>query len=572
MGKAERLSENPPAGARTPTVGVFAVCDPRLDEASRRRARNIVEMVADAVAGGVGLPGGDPVRVVYTPMLVDGERQADAVARQFRGEGADVLVCAPDTWAFPQLGLISLLSHFPEDTPLNLTCGNSGPKPGVVFTHAAQGAISQYGRLVHINVGTWPDTGERPEMTEATAAALIDWTFAAVTYQALKGRRVVVFGHDSMGMETALPHVIPTRRRFGLEITRLDMKLLADMLRKEAYDKKELGELRGWLDGHLGDRIELRSDDDRARLDKSLGMYLIVRDLIADLNAVGGGFMSQLEWGSDVRGIPLPVADMMESLFNSTFDHRGRKAPLPYATEADVQGLLTMLFCTWLTGGNPPLFMDFRKVWEGWEIARLAEALGMGEVEPEAVWRRRGFVDGDNSGSASLDWAAAPGASVEEIMAGVAMPQADEGYFPGLGNSVTFVSPGGIEGIAARLAYSAGNDLFSLVWDEAATVALPEKLAQAVCNTSTPTWPHTFVVPKYATMGEYKQYAPANHFHMTWGLKPARVQYWMDLANVLSVTPWRERPAYVEGMDRPQPLLHLLNGGEYSAKVLRAGR
>jgi L-fucose isomerase len=48
----------------------------------------------------------------------------------------------------------------------------------------------------------------------------------------------------------------------------------------------------------------------------------------------------------------------MESLFNSTFDHNGPKAAMPYATEADSQALLTMLFMTWLSGGNPPLFMD----------------------------------------------------------------------------------------------------------------------------------------------------------------------------------------------------------------------
>jgi len=572
MNRAIRLSNDPPCEPSPVAVGVFATCDPRIDTPSRARASNIVEMVAETLAASVKLPDGSPIRVVYSPVLVDGERQADAVARQFQAEGVRVLVCAPDTWAFPQLSLISLLSQFPEDTPLNLTCGNSGPKPGVVFTHAASGAISQYGRLLHINVGTWPDTGEHPQMTESTADALVDWAYAALTYQILKGQRVVILGHDSMGMETALAHIIPTRRTFGLEITRLDMKLVSDMLQKKAYDEKELAALRAWLDEHVGERIELSGADDSARLDTSLAMYLIVRDLMADVNAVGGGFMSQLEWGSDPRGLPLPVADIMESLFNSTFDHDGQKAPFPYATEADVQGLLTMLFFTYLTAGHPPLFMDFRKVWEAWEIAQLSDSIGMGSVEPEAVWRKRGFVDGDNSGSASLDWAARPGASVEEIMAGVSLPAADPGYFPGGGNSVTFISPGGIEGIAARLAYSAGPNLFSLIWDEAATVALPEKLSHAVCNTSTPTWPHTFVVPKYATMGEYKQYAPANHFHMTWGLRPARLEYWMDLANVLSVTPWQARPTYVEGVDRPQPLLHVINGGEHATKLMRARR
>ena len=572
MATAKRLPFEQKASPKVPTVGVFATGDPRIDQASRDRAVNIVEMAANGIAAGVKMPDGTPVPVVYSPVLVDGEPQADVVARQFREQGVDILVCAPDTWAFPQLSLISLLSQFPSDTPLNLTCGNSGPRPGVVFTHAASGAISQYGKLVHINVGTWPDTGSNPQMTESTARSLVDWTYAAVTRQALKGRRVVIFGHDSMGMETALGHVIPTRQTFGIEITRLDMKLLADMLRKKAYDEKELAGLRSWLDENLGSRIEIRDTADSDRFNQSLAMYLIVRDLQNDLNAVGGGFMSQLEWGSDPRGLPMPVADAMESLFNSTFDHNGRKAPTPYGTEADAQGLLTMLFFTYLSGGTPPLFMDFRKVWEPWEINQLAETLGLGGVDKDALWRRKGIVDGDNSGSAALDWAAQPGASVKEILAGVSMPLADPGYFPGLGNSVTFVSPGGIEGIAGRLGYNALSGMFSMVWDEACTVDLPEKLAMAVANTSTPTWPHTWVVPKYATMPEYKQFAPANHFHMNWSLPVSRLQYWMDLANVLSAAPWQGRPAYIEGTDRPTPLLYIQNGGETATKMLLARR
>jgi L-fucose isomerase len=483
----------------------------------------------------------------------------------------DALVLAPDTWAFPQLTLLSLLSHFPAEMPVNITCGNSGPKPGVVFAHAVNGALAQSGRLAALNVGTWPDTGPRPQMTDATAEALVDWCYAALTAAGLRGRRVVVFGHDSMGMETALAHVLPTRRTFGLEIARLDMKLLADMLGKGAYDAKELAELRRWVDRHVGSRLELRDEADGERFDQSLAMYLILRDLMADLNAVGGGFMSQLEWGSDPRGLPLPVADAMESLFNATFDHRGPKPPLPYATEADVQGLLTMLFMTWLSGGQPPLFMDFRKVWEPWEIKQLAKTLGVACTGKE-LWAQRGFVDGDNSGSASFNWAAKPGASMTACMKRVSMPLADEFYFPGGGNSVTFTTPGGIEGIAARLTYSGPSDLFSLIWDQAATCELPAALAQAVADTSTPTWPHTFVVPKYADMGEYKQYAPANHFHMTWNLAPSRLQHWMDLTNVLSVAPWAQRPARVAGVDRPAPLLHLINGGEVAAKAARARR
>ncbi len=544
---------------RVPVIGVFSPCDPRIDAASRQRSQNIVAMVANTISGQVVLPDKTPVPVVYSDVLVDSEAQADIVAQQFRQAGVNVLVCAPDTWAFPQLTTISLLQQFPCSTPLNITCGNSGPKPGVVYAHALAGAISQYGRLVHLNVGNWPDTGQNPQMSQATETALVDWCYAAVAAAALRGRRVMIFGHDSMGMETALAHILPTRNTYGLEITRLDMKLLADMLTKEAYDKKELKALRGWIDSNLGKRLELNTDADSKRFDTSLAMYLINRDLMAELNAVGGGFMSQLEWGSDKRGIPLPVADAMESMFNSTFDHNGPKAPLPYATEADVQGLLTMLFFTWLSGGNPPLFMDFRKVWEGWEISALAKKLGV-KVNPKADYITKGLVDGDNSGSAAFDWAAKPGASVKDIMKGISMPLADAGYFPGGGNSVTFMTPAGVEGIAARLAYCSTNNKFSLLWDEAYSVSVPEKLGKAMCDLTTPTWPHTFVVPKYASMVEYKQFAPANHFHMTWNLPVARLQYWMDLTGTRSLTPWAARPSFVEGTDRPTPLVKLLSG------------
>jgi L-fucose/D-arabinose isomerase len=568
MGKAIALSEAIGSFQRNaPAIGVFLAGDPRIDADSRQRCRNICQMVADALAARVRLPDGSPARVVWAPTLVDGEPQADAVAKQFQDAGVKALVCAPDTWAFPQLSVISLLSQFPADTPINFTCGNSGPKPGVVFAHAVNGAIAQYGKLSHLNVGTWPDTGLNPVMTEGTADALVDWAAAAVTTQALKGRRVVIFGHDSMGMETAMAHIIPTRKQFGLEITRLDMKLLADMLNKKAYKADELKALRAFMDGHLDKRLVLRDQVDSARFDQSLALYLITRDLLKDLDAIGGGFMSQLEWGSDTRGIPLPVADAMESFFNSTFDHNGRKIPTPFATEADVQALLTMVFFSSLTGGNPPLFMDFRKVWEPWELQALAKKIGFTLPKSQA-WAEKGLVDGDNSGSASLDWAAAPGASVDEIMAKVSMPLADPDYFPGMGNSVTFKSPGGLAGIAGRLMYSSLSGLFSLNWDEASTAEVPEPLASALCDLTNNTWPHTFVVPKYASMGEYKHYPPANHLHMVQGLSPARLEYWMDLNNVLSTTPWAARPAYVEGVDRPIPLLYLANGGENNAKLM----
>ena len=115
------------------TFGVCATCDPRVDLESRERTKNIIGMVANALSQRVKMPTGKPANVVFSTVLIDGEQQADTVARQFKEAGVDAIICTPDTWAFPQLTLMSLMAHFPANTPLNITCGNSAPKPGVVF-------------------------------------------------------------------------------------------------------------------------------------------------------------------------------------------------------------------------------------------------------------------------------------------------------------------------------------------------------------------------------------------------------------------------------------------------------
>jgi L-fucose isomerase len=157
------------ATPKVPVIGVFATSDPRIDKDSRLRCQNIVKMAAEVISGAVVLPDKMPLPVVYSTVLVDGETQPDIVAQQFRKAGVDILVCVPDTWAFPQLTAISLLQQFPCSTPINITCGNSGRKPGVVYAHARSGAVSQYGKLVSLNVGNWPDTGMNPKMSDKAA-------------------------------------------------------------------------------------------------------------------------------------------------------------------------------------------------------------------------------------------------------------------------------------------------------------------------------------------------------------------------------------------------------------------
>jgi L-fucose isomerase len=569
----------------SPTLGVFVPCDPRIDEPSRRRAFNIGRTTAALLAKRLRLPDGRAPNVFACSRLVDSESTADLGAREMKEAGVEAIVIVPDTWFFPGKTAMALTAHFPPSTPLACVGGNNAPKPGVVGIDALVGAYAQTGRLCPMVIGAMPETGLDPKFDAGTQDEIVDLAYAMLARVALQGRRFVSIDTDSMQMETALNHVHAARRFFGLESTRESMKLFADMVRKKGgYDPEELKALRDWVvNVKFKGRIYANSEAivreghpiltgkvpkppaltaaDKAKLDEGLALYLILRNYLRDANAVGGGWTNQLGWGSDRRGLPLSTADIAESLFNSTEDHTGRKPVVPFATENDVQALLTMIAYSYLSGGRPTLFMDFRKVYEPWEIEANARQLGL-DLRPFAAeaWMKRGFIDGNNSGSASLDFA-------EKWF----LFKAVEFYFPGLGFSVSYLSPKGLAGMAGRLAYSDLSGLFTMVQDEARSIELPAPLAEKVCHASDYTWPHTLLTFDHVPASLAKMGMPANHFHMVTGLPRRRWQHFSDYANVLNYR-WENAPEFVEGLDRPLPMLYRTNGGETAAKMLLAGR
>ncbi len=568
-----------------PTLGVFVPCDPRIDEESRTRAFNIGRMTAALLSKRLRLPDGGAPNVFFCSRLVDSESTADGAAREMREAGVGAILIVPDTWFFPGKTAMAVTAHFAPSTPIACVGGNNAPKPGVVGIDALVGAYAQTGRLCPMVIGSMPETGLDPKFDASTQEEIVDLAYAMLARVALQGRRFLAVDTDSMQMETALNHVHAARRFFGLESTRESMKLFADMLHKKGgYDASELKALRDWVvNVKFKGRIFANSEDikkygrailtgkgaqapaltaaDKAKLDEGLALYLIIRNYMRDVNAIGGGWTSQLAWGSDRRGIPLTTADIAESLFNSTEDHTGKKTVVPFATENDIQALLTMIAYCWLSGGKPTLFMDFRKVYEPWEIERNAKVLGLDLRKHKAEpWMERGFIDGDNSGSGSLDYG-------EKWF----LFKAIEYYFPGLGFSVSYLSPKGIQGMAGRIAYSDLSGLFTMVQDEAQSVELPAPLAERVCHASDYTWPHTFLTFDHVPASQAKMGMPANHFHMVTGMPRRRWQHFSDYANILNYH-WEGTPDHVEGLDRPLPMLYRVNGGETSAKLMLAGR
>ncbi len=568
----------------SPTIAVFAPCDPRNDDAARVRARNIVSMVG-RVLKGIRLPQGVKPNIVVADQTVERESDADAVALEFRKAGASVIVLVPDTWFYPGRTAMALTAHFPQAS-ICCVAGNNAPKPGVVGVDAVVGAYAQTGRLCHAIIGNMPETGTDPEFDDKSKAEILDLVWAMTAVQWIRGKRVLCVDTDSMQMETALNHVHAARRVLGLESTRESMKLFADMIRKDGgYDAKELKALYDWtVNKQWKNRIYPDVEDlcrskstvysdpakvkpkalsaaSKASLLDELKLYLILRNYMRDLNAVGGGWTSQLAWGSDRNGTPMACADIAESLFNSTFDHKGKKHAIPFATENDFQGLLTMLSYSALTGGEPVLFADFRKVYEPWEIQRKADELGIA-LDPKSAYMQRGCIDMDNSGSGSLDWAGPKGSYLFEVF---------KHYFPGGGFSTGYVSPAGLKCQAGRMAYSELTGTFTMIQAEAESVELPGPISEAFCHASSYSWPHTWITFDQVPASVSKYGCPANHIHMVQHLPRRRWQYFSDYANILNFR-WENTPAFTEGVDRMEPMLYRISGGETVAKLRLSGR
>jgi hypothetical protein len=125
--------------------------------------------------------------------------------------------------------------------------------------------------------------------------------------------------------------------------------------------------------------------------------------------------------------------------------------------------------------------------------------------------------------------------------------------------------------MAGRLAYSDLCGLFTMIQDEAETQALPPALTERVCHASDYSWPHTFLTFDNIPSSYAKVGVPANHLHMVMGLPRRRWQHFSDYALILNHR-WENTPEFREGVDRPQPMLWRLNGGETAAKMLLAAR
>ncbi|RJQ79349.1 L-fucose/L-arabinose isomerase family protein [Amycolatopsis panacis] len=440
-------------------IGLIAVSDGR--EHVHRRNTGFIQSTVDAFAAALAAAGHE----VVSGGQVATNTTATAAARSVAAAGVDLTVLYYAVWAFPHF---TMLAADATPGPLLLVASTDPAEPGLVGMLAAGGALDQIGRT---HTRLWGAPGDAGLIEDIGAQAR-----AAAAVAALRGSTFGRFGGRPMGMNTAVANTDQWMRTFGVDVEEIDQYEL--VRRAESGDlAKEAGRGREWLERYA----TVHYDGDRLTpelLERQLRLYLAVRDVAAERHLDFSGIKAQPELTEHFA-----TADVAEALLNDPYDWNGPKPVHVTATEADMDGALTMQLLHLITG-TPVLFADVR------------------HYHPDRdVW------DLCNSGQHAT-WFAARSDDPAENLAKVHL-YPEVFFFPAGGASVQHIAAPG-EMTLARLSRLDGEYRLQLMlgqferFDESTTAELVSR--------STPEWPHAFArldVPAATFLSGFG----ANHVH-----------------------------------------------------------
>ncbi|MDQ7844561.1 MAG: L-fucose/L-arabinose isomerase family protein [Armatimonadota bacterium] len=401
--------------------------------------------------------------IVWTPELARSEGQFLAAER------VEATVFNFAIWNFPHLPVVA--SRFAPG-PFLLFSNVNPQYPGLVGMLASAGALDQVGVFCARVSG---DVGD-----DTTFRRALEFLRAAVAVNRLRGETYGLIGGRSMGMYTAQSPLDQWQRQFGIDVEHIDQFEIVRRADLVAEDRVEAG-LR-WLEEHAGgihyDGTKLTPQ----LLKRQIRSYHALRELIAEFDLDFCGIKGQPELTDHFC-----TMDVAEAFCNDPYDWEGPHDPIVCATEADMDGALTMELFKHLAA-TPVLFADVRHydaaddIWDLCNSGQHATYFAGRSFDPAVNLPKVHFYP--------------------EII-----------YFPAGGASVAHIAaPGAVT--LARLARRQGRYWMAIV--PAEFVEFPEPVARQKAAATTPEWPHAFArfrVPPEEFLGHYD----SNHIHGVYG-------------------------------------------------------
>ena len=421
------------------------------------------EEAEDTIAGRLREAGHEVIRAGQP---VSGNDQAVSLARAAAARHPDLTVLHYPVWAFPHF---SMLAAGETRSPL-LLLGNIDPAyPGMVGMLAAGGGLDQAGRT---HLRAWGSIAE-----PAVLAAVLTIVNAATAVTRLRGSTFGRIGGRPMGMYTAVADADQWMKTFGVDVEEIDQWEL--VRRSGQASQRQVTGAADWLERtsagvhYDGQRLT------RELLERQIRTYYAMRELIDEWHLDFSGIKGQPELTNNFC-----TMDITEAFLNDPYDWDGPKETHVCATEADMDGALTMQLMKLLTGGLPVLFADVRH-----------------------YHADRGIWDLCNSGQHAT-WYARRSDDPAENLAGVHF-YPEVFYFPAGGASVHHLAAPG-EATFARLTRE--NFQYRMQVTTGEFVTYDEETNDKLMRQSTFEWPHAFARLDTASEDFLSRFG-ANHIH-----------------------------------------------------------
>jgi L-fucose/D-arabinose isomerase len=324
---------------------------------------------------------------------------AVAEARRISAQHPDLTIVNIPVWAFPHFSVIAATN---VDGPLLLFSNVDPQYPGMVGMLAAAGALDQIGRRFG---RVWGDAEDGDVLSRITSYAR-----AAGAVRALGGTTFGRIGGRPTGMYTAVANTDQWMKKFGIDIEEIDQW---ELVRRSAeVAAAEVTQARAWLErttaGVHYDGNKLTPES----LERQIRSYIAMRELISEWKLTFSGIKAQPELTNHFA-----TMDVTEALLNDPYDWNGPKDTHICATEADMDGALTMQLLKRLSG-TPVLFADVRhyhaeqRIWDLCNSGEHATWFSARSADPEENLRRVHLFPAAfyfPAGGASVHHLAAPG-------------------------------------------------------------------------------------------------------------------------------------------------------------------
>jgi L-fucose isomerase len=442
-----------------PRIAILSLSDGR--EFVSRDTAEFIRAIERELGGRLRDAGHD---VVVADEIVTTSDLATTQARRLRAAEPDLAVLNYGVWAFPHF---TLLAAAELDCPLLLLSNVDARYPGMVGMLAGGGGLDQIGRR---HERAWGDVSDDAVIAKITTVAK-----AAGAVQALRGATFGRIGGRSMGMYTAVADPATWIEKFGVDVEEIDQWEI--VRRAELVDPDRVRAAREWLERHATVHYDGRQLTPET-LERQIRSYHAMRELIDEWDLDFTGIKAQPELTTHFA-----TMDVTEAFLNDPYDWEGPKDPHVCATEADMDGALTMQLLKGLTG-TPVLFADVR-----------------------AYDAELGLWDLCNSGQHATWFAARSDDPAENLERVHLYPE--DFYFPAGGASVHHIARAG-DFTFARLTRLDGRYRMQITRGE---LVEPDPAdAERLMRASTYEWPHAFARLE-ATVDDMLGRFGANHIH-----------------------------------------------------------